>query len=284
MIQIIVDSSADYDKNELYEKNLTLVPLTINLENTSYLDGIDITRDQLFEWLSEHDGFPKTSQPSPEDFSRHFEEAKASGDEVICILLSSALSGTCQSAHLARSITAYEKIHIVDSLAATHVIRYLADKAVQMRDTGSSAKEIVSTLEELKGRIKVVAAVDTLEYLCRGGRLSRTAAAIGTLANLKPIITLNQEGEVAVLSKCIGKNKSISCLLQIVQEYEIDDAYPMYSIYSYGTEHCVSLENRLTSAGYILHSRRQIGATIGCHIGPGAFGVLFVHKRQDEVK
>ena len=278
MIRIIVDSSADYDKEELKAKQMELVSLTINLDETSYLDGVNITRDQLYEWLISSNGFPKTSQPSPEDFAAHFQDAKEKGDEVICILLSSALSGTCQSAHLVKNMVDYDKIHIIDSLSATHLIRFLADKACQMRNAGSSAEEIVAAVEDLKGRTKVIAAVDTLEYLCRGGRVSRTAAAIGNLANLKPIITVNPEGEVAVLSKCVGKNKSMSYILNAMQECEIDENYPIYSIYSYGVENCISLEARVVSTGYLLHSRKQVGATIGCHVGPGAFGVLFVQK------
>ena len=278
MIRIIVDSSADYNKEELEAKQMTLVSLTITLDEKTYLDGVDITRDQLYEWLMENEGFPKTSQPSPEDFAKHFENAKAAGDDVICILLSSALSGTCQSAHLAKSMADYDNIHIIDSLSATHVIRFLAEKACQMRDAGNSAEEIVTVLEDLKKRTKVIAAVDTLEYLCRGGRVSRTAAAIGNLANLKPIITVNPEGEVAVLSKCVGKNKSMSYILNALQECELDENYPIYSIYSYGVENCIALEAKVVNAGYLLHSRKQVGATIGCHVGPGAFGVLFVQK------
>ena len=179
MIRIIVDSSADNNCEELEEKQMTLVSLTINLDEKLYLDGMDITRDQLYEWLMESKGFPKTSQPSPEDFACHFKEAKEAGDDVICILLSSALSGTCQSAHLAKSMVKYDNIYIVDSLSATHVIRFLADKADKMRKEGHTASEIVAVLEDLKGRAKVIAAVDTLEYLCRGGRVSRTVATIG---------------------------------------------------------------------------------------------------------
>lgn len=278
MIRIIVDSSADYLKEELEAKHMELVSLTINLDEKSYLDGVDITRDQLYEWLIESKGFPKTSQPSPEDFTAHFKAAKKAGDDVICILLSSSLSGTCQSAHLAKNMVDYDNIHIVDSLSATHVIRFLADKANQMRTAGHTAEEIVTVLEDLKGRAKVIAAVDTLEYLCRGGRVSRTAATIGNLANLKPIITVNPEGEVAVLSKCVGKNKSMSYIVNALQEYELDEDYPIYSIYSYGTENCIALEAKIISAGYTIIDRKQIGATIGCHVGPGAFGVLFVHK------
>ena len=278
MIRIIIDSSADYLKEEIDKKQMILASLNINLDDKIYLDGVDISRDQLYEWLMESQGFPKTSQPSPEVFLKHFKEAKEAGDDVICILLSSSLSGTCQSAHLAKNMADYDNIYIVDSLSATHLIRFLGNKACQMRDAGASAKEISETLEELKTRTKVIAAVDTLEYLCRGGRVSKAAATIGNLANLKPIITVNPEGEVAVIAKCVGKNKSISYILNAMQEYESDENYPIYSIYSYGVENCISLEAKVENAGYLLHSRKQIGATIGCHVGPGAFGVLFVHK------
>ena len=278
MIRIIIDSSADYLKEEIDKKQMILASLNINLDEKLYLDGVDISRDQLYEWLMESKDFPKTSQPSPEVFLEHFKAAKEAGDDVICILLSSALSGTCQSAHLAKSMADYDNIYIVDSLSATHLIRFLGNKACSMRDAGASAKEIVETLEELKSRTKVIAAVDTLEYLCRGGRVSKAAATIGNLANLKPIITVNPEGEVAVIAKCVGKNKSLSYILNALQEYEIDENYPLYSIYSYGVENCIALEAKVVNAGYLLHSRKQIGATIGCHVGPGAFGVLFVHK------
>lgn len=278
MIRIIVDSSADYLIEEIEKKQMTLVSLNISLDDQIYLDGVDISRDRLYEWLIESKGFPKTAQPSPEVFLKHFNDAKEAGDEVICILLSSSLSGTCQSAHLAKSMADYDNIYIVDSLSATHLIRFLGNKACSMRDAGASAKEIVETLEDLKTRTKVIAAVDTLEYLCRGGRVSKAAAAIGNLANLKPIITVNPEGEVAVIGKCVGKNKSMSFILNAMQEYEIDEDYPIYSLYSYGMENCIALEAKVVNAGYLLHSRKQVGATIGCHVGPGAFGVLFVHK------
>lgn len=278
MIRIIVDSSADYHKEELEAKNLELIPLTISLNENSYLDGVDITRDELYHWLIESKDFPKTSQPSPECFAALFQEAKEKGDEVICILLSSALSGTCQSAFLAKSMSDYDNIHIIDSLTVTHMIRILADKADTMRRAGASASDIVSALEALKSRVKVIAAVDTLEYLCRGGRLSRTAAAIGTLANLKPMITITTEGEVSVLGKCVGRNKSLSYLVNALQDVSMDSDYPMYTVYSYGTENCEALEEKLTAAGYSIKERLQIGATIGCHVGPGAFGVIYVEK------
>ena len=277
MVRIITDSAADLEPKEYEALGITCIPLKVMFGEKEYEENVNLSKDLFYELLASGE-YPKTSQAAPKVLMDLFEDAKAAGDDVICILLSSALSGTCQSAHLAKNMADYDNIYIVDSLSATHLIRFLANKACKMRDAGASAAEIVETLEDLKTRTKVIAAVDTLEYLCRGGRVSKAAAAIGNLANLKPIITVNPEGEVAVMGKCVGKNKSMSFILNAMQEYEIDENYPIYSIYSYGVENCISLEAKVVNAGYVLRSRKQVGATIGCHVGPGAFGVLFVHK------
>lgn len=279
MIRIIVDSSADFTKEELLEKNIELVPLTINLNEKTYLDGVTISRDELYEWLiADSNHFPKTSQPSPQDFLSLFNEAAENGDEVICILLSSSLSGTCQSAFLAKNMSEYDNIHIVDSLTATHMIRILALHADRMRKNGSTASQIVIALEELKGKVKVFAALDTLEYLQRGGRLSKAAAAVGTLANLKPVITVSEEGKVDVVQKCMGRNKTLSFLMSKISELNIDTSFPLYSVYTYGTENTETFEKKLADAGYRIAERVQVGATIGCHVGPGVCGFIYVEK------
>lgn len=278
MIRLIVDSSADYTKKELEDREIELIPLTISLGEENYLDGVNLTRNELYNWLTSGDNFPKTSQPSPQAFAEIFEDAKENGDEVICILLSSALSGTCQSAMIARDMVDYDKIHIVDSLSATHAIRILADYANRMRRNGSQARQIVTALEELKSKIKILAAVDTLEYLHRGGRLSKTAAAVGTLVNLKPVITVTTEGAVSVVTKCMGKNKTLSYLINSFKELAVDTAFPIYSLYTYGEDNTIALEARLAENNITITDRLQVGATIGCHIGPGASGIVFVEK------
>ena len=205
------------------------------------------------------------------------EEAEKNNDELICILLSSKISGTFQSATLAKSIVDYDKIHLIDSLCATHGIRLLAEHAQNLVKEGKTAEEIVAELEVLKTKIKILAVVDTLEYLCKGGRLSRTAAAIGEMARVKPMITVS-EGEVAVIGKSMGKNKAISSLLKAFEECEVDERFPIYSVSTLGTENCEAFEARLVAAGYQFEERVQIGATIGTHVGPGVFGMIFVQK------
>lgn len=277
MIRILVDTAADYTMEELNEKNIACVPMHISIGGADYRDCYDLKKEQFYELLLANEEFPTTSQPSPQDFVDIFEEAKEAGDDVICILLSSKLSGTCQSAVLAKNIVDYENIYIVDSLAATHMNRVLADYAMKRAAEGAEAKTITEELDLLKKRVKVVAVVDTLEYLYKGGRLSRTTAVLGEVARIKPMITIN-DGEVAVIGKCMGKNKAISMLLKNVQERNIDPDYPVYSLYTYGTENCEIFEERLHGAGYETAERLQIGASIGTHIGPGAYGVVFVEK------
>lgn len=278
MIRILVDSSSDYTGKEITDKNLYYVPIIITLDDQSYQDGIDLEPDAFYELLAGSMDFPKTSQPSPKAFVDIFKEAKQQGDEVICILLSSALSGTCQSAHLAKEMADYEGIYIIDSLTATIMIKVLADYALKLIQKGLTASDIVAEIEAIKGKVKVVAALDTLEYLSRGGRLNRTAAAIGELAGLKPIIQVSEDGTVAVIGKCIGRNKAMLFLLKTLAGKSLNPDFPLYSIYTYGTENCEKLEEKLTAEGYRYDDRCQVGSTIGTHIGPGAFGIIYVEK------
>lgn len=277
MIRFLVDTSSDYTVKEIKEKGMELVPLHITIGEADYRDGYDLSKDRFYELLTSSEEFPKTSQPTPQDFVDIFEDAQEKGDELICILLSSKLSGTYQSATLAKNIVEYDKIYLIDSLTATHGIRLMADYAQELANAGKSAKEIVAVLEEMKSKIKILATVDTLEYLCKGGRVSRTTAAIGEMAKVKPMITV-AEGEVALIGKSLGKNKAIGNLLKSLEECEVDDRFPIYSVSTLGTENCEAFEARLEDAGYKFKERLQVGATIGTHVGPGAFGVIFVQK------
>ena len=277
MIKILLDTSSDYTVEEVQAKGMDLVPLHITLGEADYRDAYDLSKDKFYELLTSNEEFPKTSQPTPQDLVDVFEEAEKNNDELICILLSSRISGTFQSATLAKSIVDYDKIHLIDSLSATHGIRLLAEHAQNLVNEGKTAEEIVAELEVLKTKIKILAVVDTLEYLCKGGRVSRTTAAIGEMAKVKPMITVN-EGEVAVIGKSLGKNKAIGSLLKALGECEVDHRFPMYSVSTLGTENCEVLENRLAAEGYETKERLQIGATIGTHVGPGVFGIIFIQK------
>lgn len=278
MIKFLVDSAADYPSDELSQKGIALCPMSISIGEESYIEGQNLQRDEFYELLETSEAFPKTSQPSPQAFAEIFEEVKKTGDELICVLISSSLSGTYQSATIAKDIVEYENIHIIDSHTATCCIKVLVDYGLKLRDEGKNAQEIVTAMEELKHKIKVVAMVDTLEYLCRGGRLSKTAATVGEIAKIKPVITLSDEGNIEVIGKCIGKIKAMNFILKHLQKTVIDTDFPIYSIYTHGIKNAEKFEGKLVEQNYRLKNRLQIGATIGTHVGGGAFGLIYVEK------
>ena len=252
--------------------------MSISIGEESYIEGQNLQRDEFYELLETSEAFPKTSQPSPQAFAEIFEEVKKTGDELICVLISSSLSGTYQSATIAKDIVEYENIHIIDSHTATCCIKVLVDYGLKLRDEGKNAQEIVTAMEELKHKIKVVAMVDTLEYLCRGGRLSKTAATVGEIAKIKPVITLSDEGNIEVIGKCIGKIKAMNFILKHLQKTVIDTDFPIYSIYTHCIKNAEKFEGKLVEQNYRLKNRLQIGATIGTHVGGGAFGLIYVEK------
>ncbi len=275
MIKLLVDSASDCKKEDgIFD---LFIPIAINIDGKEYLDGVDINNDMFYEMLLKTKNFPHTSQPSTQDFVDIFESVKADGDELIYLAISSELSGTYQSATIAKSMVGYEGIHIIDTLGATHMISLLAGYAKQLITEGFSAEAIVNNCEALKGRIRVVAGVETLEYLRRGGRLSNASAIVGTLANIKPIVTVI-DGKVESIGKCIGRPKAMQFLVDKVKSFDVDENFPMYSLYTYGEENCQVLEDKLTDEGYSITKRLQVGSTIGTHVGPNIYGILFVSK------
>ena len=252
--------------------------MTVSIEGKDYHDGVDLTKERFYELLTTQKEFPKTSQPSPQEFLTYFEKVKEAGDELICFTISSALSGTCQSALLAKDMADYDKIHVIDTLGVTHMIGIMVEYAAKLRSQGFTALQIVEAVEKLKPRIKVFAGVDTLEYLRKGGRLSGAAAAVGSLAQIKPIVTITEEGKVDTKGKCIGKARAMQQIVEWVTAAEPDPAFPVLCLYSLGEENCELLEQRLKENAMEVSQRRQIGSTIGAHVGPGAYGVIFVTK------
>ena len=279
MIRIMIDSGSEYLPKEAQAKGIEVLPIVTNVGGNDYRDGFDLGRDEFFELLEETGQFPTTSQITPHVFAAKFKEALDAGDEVIAIILSSALSGTYQNACMAQAMVGNEGIYVIDSLTATYPISIMADYAAKLRDEGMSAAQIVEAIEELKGSAKVIAMVDTLEYLQRGGRIPKAAAKIGEAAKLKPVISVTEKGDLAMISACLGRKRAFDTIMKQLESIEIDDRFPVYAIYSYGTKNCERLEVRLQEAGISVTERRQIGYVIGSHIGPNACGVVYVEKK-----
>ena len=283
-IQIITDSAADYTQEELKRRNIRCVPMSITFGDEQFIDGVTITKQQFYDKLIESKELPKTSQPSPAEFLDVFKDAKEKGNTVIAILISSALSGTYQTAMMAKDMVEYDNIYIVDSRLATLGMRILTDTAVNMRDQGVSAQDIINELELLKKRVRIFAGLDTLEYLCKGGRVSKGVASIGTLANIKPILRFEEDGNVELCGKQIGIRHAIRHVARMVEEDKPDDRYPLYFLYSYDRGNAVGVVQALVKKGFVIENPkfREIGPTIGTHIGPNGFGVVYVSQNESE--
>ena len=276
-IRIITDSASDVTAELAKELSITVVPLSIQFGPHTWFDGVSITRADFYDLLLAGEHHPTTAQPSPEAFLHQFEQAKAAGDEVLCVTLSSRLSGTFQSANIAKAMCEYEPIHIVDSLSATGGMQLLLHRACAMRQDGASAADIAAALEQLKGRIRVYAVIDTLEYLHKGGRLSAGAAAVGTAVRLKPIVEV-RDGEIRVVSKAFGLAAADKQLLKLITEHPADAAFPVYHLYTDRPVRTESFLAALADKGIVPAELRsvQLGAALGTHIGPGVLAFAYI--------
>ena len=277
-IKIVVDSASDYPDYALKQDGITCVHMGINFGDEYYSAGVDITTDEFFEKLIEGKYFPKTSQPSLQEYLELFEDAKEKNDSIVYIALSSKLSGTYQSAIVAKQMCDYDEIYILDSQMATIPIAIMAKKATQLVSQGYNAKDIYDKLKELQPKIKLYAVIDTLEYLYKGGRLSKAATGLGMLANIKPVVTL-KDGNVEVKAKAMGRKKATAKVIEFMKSSSIDEEYPVLGIYTYNKENCLHFMAELAENGINTYPDPvAVGSTIGTHVGPGSFGIVYVEK------
>ncbi|MBR5521186.1 MAG: DegV family protein [Oscillospiraceae bacterium] len=276
MIRILVDSASDV--SHINSENITVVPLSVTINDKTYLDGVELGHDEFYEMLTATETFPKSSQPSPQSFAEAFEQAKEAGDELICILLSGGVSGTCQSARIAKELVEYDNIHIVDSLTGSYGVYLLVQQAQKMIQQGHTAQEIVAEIESLKERVMVYLSVDTLEYLYRGGRLSKTSALIGGVAKIKPVIYVTGEGKIGVFNKQIGISRAINALVDVAKNNPADTDHAFYTICTAGTHNIEMLESKLAENSVQVTQRIQMGPVVGTHAGPEAFGIIYIRK------
>ena len=276
MVKILLDSASDFRVGDT--KHDYSISIRINFDGEDFRDGVDIDSDTFYKKLTSGAVFPTTSQPSPAEFEEIFSKVKADGDELVYLAVSSKLSGTYQCAMLAKENIGYEGIYIVDTLNATHAIGLLALYAAGLVENGLTASKIAEECEKLSPRLRVAAGVDTLEYLRRGGRLSNVTAAVGEVVKLKPVVAITPNGKVESVGKCLGRAKAIQFVCDWAVKNQPDESFPIWSLYTYGEENCITLENTLKTQGITVTERKQIGPTIGTHCGPGVYGVAFVAK------
>lgn len=276
--RIIIDSTMDLSP-ELKSK-VSIVPLTVYFGDEEYIDGVTIDHKAFYEKLVETDVHPSTSQATPEVFIKEFEKAKAAGESAIVITLSSKLSGTYQSAKIAAED--YENVFLVDSGSVTIGGGILVEYALRLINEGLEAKEIAEKLEEAKKRIIIIALVDTLEYLKKGGRISKTVAFAGAVLNIKPVLAV-EDGEITILGKARGSKMGNNLLVQEIEKSGgVDFGMPVLLGYS-GLSDALILKyiedsKHIWEGGLDEIHYTSIGSVIGTHAGPGAIAAAFFKK------
>lgn len=274
MFKIIADSSANISQKEAKELGITVLPLGIIFDEEEYLDDVNITIDEFYNKLTSTKTFPKTSQLSMELLEQTYLEAKNNNEKILLILLSSKLSGTVSCANIVKNNGNYDNVFIYDSLGATGLNRILVD--VALKNTDKEPEEVIKILDEVRGKIELYAAVQTLDYLHKGGRLSKTKAVVGNMLNLKPILTILKDGSLDVTGKAIGLNNSIKTIKSLVEKAGgIDENYPVYFLYAMEDKNGKKLQDAYPN----INSRLiNLCSIIGCHVGPGVAGIVFVAK------
>lgn len=280
MVRIITDSSADFEPRELEALGVECVPMGIIFGDRAYRETEELSKERFYELLTSASELPHTAQATLYDFQQVFQRAKDAGDDAVVVLLSSGLSGTCQTAEVAKAMCGYAGCHVVDSLTATAGERLLVEYAVRLRDQGRSAVEIAGELERLRERVTIFASPLTLEYLRRGGRLTGIEAAVGTAVQLKPIITVTSQGTIRVIQKVLGRQRSARAVLGQIGQFRPDPGFPIYAMYTGDKATGEMFAEALRAAGYPVADENivNVGAAIGTHFGPGGLGAAYVRE------
>ena len=280
-VRIICDSASDITQEQAKEWGITVLPMKILWSGEEYLDGVTLKTREFFEKLIETDELPTTSQLSPFDYEQAFNEAVENGDTVVCFTISSKLSGTYQSANIAKEEFG-DKVFIVDTLNAALGEQIIVKRAIELRDSGKTAKEITDIINEEKKKVKVVALIDTLEYVKKGGRISATAAMAGTVLNIKPVVAI-VNGVIEVLGKARGSKNGNNKLMELVEKEGIDFARPLLLTYAGLNDDL--LQKYIKDSSSLYEGRTEeleitpMGSAIGTHVGPGAIGVAFFSEK-----
>ncbi|OZM56606.1 fatty acid-binding protein DegV [Lottiidibacillus patelloidae] len=293
MIKIMADSTCDLSKEILELYDISLAPLTINIEGKIYKDRIDIKPDDFYEMMEDLSEFPSTGMPSPTEYLEIIKKAVKDGyKEVVCICMSSGTSGSYQSAVIAKDYFFEEvpdstvKIHVVDSKCMSHGSGWLLLKSALMREKGASFEEIIQFVEKYKVNVKHFLSVDDLNHLIKSGRISNTSAFIGKILLLKPIMTM-KNGKGAIVAKERGRKKVLNYYVQEFisrNDKEITDfiiiGYTSDKKVAESLKEKLQLETDFVGDIYIM----QMGVSVGTHVGLGAISMFFIEKEDTNRK
>ncbi|MCR3922942.1 MAG: DegV family protein [Firmicutes bacterium] len=273
-IKIFTDSTSDLPQGLVSELDITVIPLKVHFGEEAYLDWIDLDSDTFFAKLQASEVIPRTSQPSPADFESVYKRVTEAGDSIISIHISSHLSGTYQSAMIAKDMLEGMDIEVIDAETSSMALGLIVIEAARAVKEGKSKDEIMNQVQAHLKKVKVYFAVDTLEYLQKNGRIGKAAALLGGLLSVKPLLTL-KDGVIVPKEKVRGKSKAQERLIEIVGE-EFGQDVKGKAVILHGNELVEAvkmkekLEQRYNFSEVLISA---IGAVIGTHTGPGVLAI-----------
>ncbi|WNR46586.1 DegV family protein [Paenibacillus roseipurpureus] len=279
-IRIVTDSTADIPLAVREALNIDMVPLKINFGEEQFLDAVTLQSEDFYPKLTSSSHFPTTSTPSPGEFLNFYERLLTEPDtEVISIHLSSALSGTCRTAELAATMLEGEqagKVHVVDSCSASYGIGALVVAAAEAARAGKSVDEIVAMVGMMRSQFYIYFLVDTLEFLQKGGRIGKASALLGSLLNIKPILSLDGAGEVTVVDKVRGNKKAIARILELLAADVSDKTIrTLHIAHANNLEGAEGLREAIEQRFGVAHTGYiSLGPVIGAHAGPGTIAAF----------
>lgn len=279
-IKIITDSSADLPKEVFQKLNIDVLPLLINFGEESHLDGVDINIEELFEKIETSDVFPNTAQVTPPRFAEAYEKYLKEGYKIISIHLSSCMSGTYQSACLAKQMLESDDIYVVDSQNVTSGLGLLAYRAAILRDRGLSAEEIVADLEESKECISSSLCFESLDNLVRGGRITKTVSVVTGVLGIKLILEV-KDGLMAVKDKVRGSKKAVKRIIKDIEHYGLKEDMPIVLL-NVNNEDVYKPIKEYLDEHNLNYIDAVVGCTVGIHSGNNATGVFFMSNKKSK--
>jgi len=277
-VRIVTDSTADIPDEVRERLGINIVPLKVHFGEETFLDAVTINSEQFYEKLAQSSAPPTTSQPSPIEFSDVYQRllAEDADSPIISLHVSAALSGTYQSAKIAYSMLENEAdITIMDSRSASYGFGMRVVMAAEMAQAGESKERIIEEIERLERNTNLYFLVDTLEYLQKGGRIGKASALIGSILNIKPILSLDQDGVVAAVDKVRGSKKAMTRIVELLKESYGDEPVGITMAYSFRKDTAEELYELLKSRFNVRAvGWTTIGAVIGTHTGPGTSAVF----------
>jgi len=278
-VALVTDSTADIPRETRERLGIAMVPLKVNFGSDSYLDNIDLEPAEFYQKLTHSSVLPTTSQPSPADFFDVFKRLSGEGRPIISVHLSSALSGTYQSALIAKSMLEDEgDVTVIDSRSASYGYGMIVAAAAEMAARGEPADAIVAEVQRMRRDLRLYFVVDTLEYLQKGGRIGKAAAVVGSLLNIKPILTIDDEGGIRPVDKVRGQKRALSRIAELLEQDVGNRPVHLGIALTPGfdaqaKEMSALLRGRLNAISY---TESEIGPVVGAHAGPGTVGVFVI--------